>query len=376
MTLRRQTRHPKRTGARVGALGIAWTAVLALLGLFLLLLTLQDWVAEREGHVPQLSMPVLAEKMDVPAPSTYLEEAMRSERQHIYASHEEDYRAPFQAPPVEAAPEKPVKEETGVADHAYPIPSMGPQEHKEETPSSPVKSMPAPVVASATGNTNKRPRVSLIVSGLGLQKNVLDSALQSLPSVVTLGFVPYAPNIIQLINKAKSKGHEVLLTIPLEPKDFPKGDPGPYTLLAAAGDKENQQRLTMMLDSGNGYVGVVAFLGSKFLESTAAVQGLLRPLKDRNLLFVTNEQAGLGPLLTAAKSENIKPITNVVELDKEASGAAIDTQLDRMVQMAKKEGYAVGIVQAYPISIERVTSWASKTEAHGVDIVPITQVMI
>lgn len=369
MTLRRQITHPKRTGARVSALGIAWTVVLALLGLFLLLLTLQDWVAEREGHVPQLSMPVLAEKMDVSAHSTYLEEAMRSERQHIYASHEEDTTASFRAPPVEV-------EETEAADHAHTPPPVAPQEHTEEPSLSPVKSMPAPVVTAATGNTNKRPRVSLIVSGLGLQKNVLDSALQSLPAVVTLGFVPYAPNVIQLINKAKTKGHEVLLTIPLEPKDFPKGDPGPYTLLAAAGDKENQQRLTMMLDSGNGYVGVVAFLGSKFLESTSAVQALLRPLKDRNLLFVTNEQAGLGPLLTAAKSENIKPITNVVELDKEASGAAIDAQLDRMVQMAKKEGYAVGIVQAYPISIERVTSWASKTEDHGVDIMPITQVMI
>jgi hypothetical protein len=77
---------------------------------------------------------------------------------------------------------------------------------------------------------DRRPKVAIMVLGLGLQADLTEAALR-LPGEVSLHFSPYAPDLAALFERARRGGHEVLLELPMEPSDYPESDPGPQTLL-------------------------------------------------------------------------------------------------------------------------------------------------
>jgi hypothetical protein len=81
--------------------------------------------------------------------------------------------------------------------------------------------------------SNGKPRVALIVGGLGLNAVTTRAAIERLPAEVTLSFVPYADGLQTWIDLARAQGHEVMIEMPMEPTGYPDNDPGPYTLLAS-----------------------------------------------------------------------------------------------------------------------------------------------
>ena len=75
-----------------------------------------------------------------------------------------------------------------------------------------------------------KPKVALIIGGLGLNAKATHEAIEGLPPEVTLSFVPYADGLQGWIDAARAAGHEVLLEAPMEPKEYPQNDPGPADL--------------------------------------------------------------------------------------------------------------------------------------------------
>ena len=59
---------------------------------------------------------------------------------------------------------------------------------------------------------------------------------------ITLSFVPYAQNLQAWIDRARARGHEVMLELPMEPFDPDADDTGPQTLLASAPRRNKTSR--------------------------------------------------------------------------------------------------------------------------------------
>src|SRR5215469_16204715 len=108
-----------------------------------------------------------------------------------------------------------------------------------------------------------RPRIALVVSGLGISARETAAALDHLPPQVTLAFAPYADDVQRWVSEARRRGHEVLLEVPMEPFDFPESDPGPHTLRAGQEEDSNIQRLDWALSRFTGYAGVTNLLGQR-----------------------------------------------------------------------------------------------------------------
>jgi hypothetical protein len=62
-----------------------------------------------------------------------------------------------------------------------------------------------------------RPRLALIVGGLGLNASLTEQAIAALPPTTGLAFSPYANRALPLIEQARRRGFETLLALPLEP---------------------------------------------------------------------------------------------------------------------------------------------------------------
>jgi len=208
-----------------------------------------------------------------------------------------------------------------------------------------------------------KPKVALIIGGLGLNAKATREAIETLPPEVTLSFVPYADGLQGWIDQARAAGHEVLLETPMEPKSFPDSDPGPYTLLADAPPAQITQRLDWLLSRATGYYGVTNYLGSKFLQAPAAVSVFETELRQRGLAFIDDGSAArVGGAIPRASADRI--------IDDSLDGSAIGAQLAALETQASRSGHALGSGFAYPITLEEAAKWAAGLSQRGYELTP------
>jgi polysaccharide deacetylase 2 family uncharacterized protein YibQ len=218
-----------------------------------------------------------------------------------------------------------------------------------------------------------KPKIALVVGGLGLNARITQRAIDELPAEVTLSFVPYAENLQGWINKARAGGHEVLIEIPMEPFDYPDNDPGPHTLLSIASAEENQRRLEFLLSRATGYFGVTNYLGGKFAGGGSAVGALMRSLRGRGIGFISDGSAsGLG---TAAENAGMRNAQADRSLDQRPSGEDIAAQLGALEVMATQRGAALGFGVAYSVTIDQIVRWSRDATRRGLVLAPASAVM-
>ncbi|MDH3239582.1 MAG: divergent polysaccharide deacetylase family protein [Alphaproteobacteria bacterium] len=219
---------------------------------------------------------------------------------------------------------------------------------------------------------DRRPRIAIIVSGLGLSGAATEAAIQRLPGAVTLAFAPYSKGLPQWIALARAAGHEVLLDLPMEPVNFPANDPGPHTLLTSLTADQNRERLHWLLGRVTGYVGVVNRMGSRFTTSATHVRPVLKELEKRGLLFVDSRSSLRSIAAQMAREVGLPRAVNNRFIDGEASRDAIDSRLNEIERIAKASGYAVGIGAPFPVTIDRLVRWAQTLERKKLVLAPIS----
>ncbi len=238
---------------------------------------------------------------------------------------------------------------------------------------------PLPIIA-ADGRTpfdayrhpvaaDSRPKVALVIRGLGLNAQATRTAIETLPAQVTLSFVVYADNLQDWIDQARAHGHEVLIEAPMEPLDYPDNDPGPYTLMARATAPETVQKLDWILSRASGYFGLTNYLGERFLGAQAPTDALAAALRGRGLAFI-DDGAGRGKAagLRRASAERV--------VDTALTPEAIDAQLLALEAGARVSGGELAMGSAYPVTLEKVARWAEGLEQRGLQLAPASALAI
>ena len=218
-----------------------------------------------------------------------------------------------------------------------------------------------------------RPRIAVVLTGLGLSAEATNRAIRELPASITLSFTPYADRLDHWMGLARVNGHEVLLDLPMEPTTFPYDDPGPQTLLTQLDAAENRQRLRWVLERGRSYVGLAAVMGSRFTQSEPDLQPVLEEIKDRGLMFVDNQATEASAGARLARGLGLPHAVNDRMLDDgHASHVAIDARLAQIERLARANGAAVAMGRPYPATLERLRAWVRSLDDRGFVLVPIT----
>ena len=218
----------------------------------------------------------------------------------------------------------------------------------------------------------KRPKIALVVGGLGLNLRITQRAIDELPGDVTLSFVSYAPDLQGWIDRARAKGHEVLIEIPMEPFDYPDNDPGPQTLLSTAPADENQRKLTSLLSRAAGYFGVTNYLGAKFATAADPSSKFMRELKSRGVAFVGDGSSA--QLDVAAATAGLRRAQADRLIDQRPSSEDITAQLGALEAIAAQKGSALGFGVAYNVTIDQIVRWAKEAPRRGLILAPASAV--
>jgi polysaccharide deacetylase 2 family uncharacterized protein YibQ len=220
-----------------------------------------------------------------------------------------------------------------------------------------------------------KPRIAVVVGGLGFNARVTQSAIDELPPEITLSFVPYADNLQTWIDRARARGHEVMIELPMEPFDPDANDTGPQTLMTFGTPKENVAKLENLLSRGAGYFAVSNYQGAKFAQSGAASAPIVKALKDRGLAFVSNGIGSRAAIGLEAGKAGLPFAASDRVLDTQREAEAIDDQLLNLEALAHQSGSALGTGFAFPVTVEQIKTWSTGLDARGLQLAPASAIL-
>lgn len=248
---------------------------------------------------------------------------------------------------------------------------------------------PSRLYAAGSPPPNGTPRIALLLAGLGMNEAESMAAIRALPATISLAMSPYAPRLDALLARARDTGHEIFLSIPMEPQGYPLNDPGDRALLTGASLATNAQRLEWALTRFAGYVGATGALGGdqgglrgeRFGAALDQMLPLLETLGQHGLLYVDPRPnaSWAGPKLpaSAAGRPPLAPSRGVdLAVDEQPGPDAVDAALVRLEVLARKRGAAIGLIGLpSPVAVERVGVWALGLPARGASLAPVSAVV-
>lgn len=214
-----------------------------------------------------------------------------------------------------------------------------------------------------------RPRIALVLAGVGLSGAESRAAIEALPGPVTVAVSAYTPSPEALLDAARARGHEILLSLPMEPDGHPLNDAGPRSLLTGAEPAANRTNLEWALGRLQGYVGVTGasdgFRGERFAAQTSSLALVMDEIGRRGLLY-------LDPRPGAPRPRTAGVVVDLV-IDDPSSRAEIEAKLAALERLARERGSAVGLAGSLrPVTVERIAAWAREVEGRGFALVPVS----
>lgn len=256
--------------------------------------------------------------------------------------------------PLVAAPLPGLEETTGEGQ----LPVIGPDGQ------TPLRAYAAPF-----NRADPRPRLSIVLTGIGLQTAPLNEALRRLPGAVVLAFSAHTPGLGKALAAAREGGHEIMLEVPSDRLDASVGDdPGPGALRRALSAGENIQRLHLMMGRGSGYVGFILSPNSWANEDPNLGGALLSEAQKRGLLMITSSDAlaGLG------QSQGSPVLSRTLALDRELTPEGVEAALAELEQRAREAGQVVAVSPAYPLVLEKLKDWLPGLSHRGIALAPVS----
>ena len=218
-----------------------------------------------------------------------------------------------------------------------------------------------------------RPRIAIVITKLGLLHGTTLAAIDQLPADVTLSFSPYAGDVSQWIAHARSLGHEVMLDLPMESSQSGV-DPGSEAMLTTLSAEENLQRLAWVIARANGYVGLAGVLGDRFTVSPAQLRPVLRDIARHGLMFLDPHLAPNSVASSEATKLHLPRAIADLIIDDTPDRVSIDMQLAELERRARSTGFAVGVANGYPVTIERLADWSRGLAERNLALAPVTAI--
>ena len=217
-----------------------------------------------------------------------------------------------------------------------------------------------------------QPKIAILLGGMGLNTEMTKRAIRVLPEEVTFAFAPYGGSLQNSIDEARSRGHEVMLQLPMEPFDYPARNPGLNTLLVAMQPAETSASLSWLLSRFTGYTGVVNYLGARLTSEPAALTPIMQTLQDRGLVYVDDGSSPRSVAHEVASSVGL-PIRHVdVVIDGNGTFESITAKLRKLEEMSAGGRIVIGIGTGFPTTIDALENWAKKLPSRGILLLPVS----
>lgn len=207
--------------------------------------------------------------------------------------------------------------------------------------------------------------LAIMVSGLGLDPDLTERAIDELPPEVSLSFAPYSPDLERYIERATARGHEVAVEIPMEQAGIGVDALGTAALLTTHSPEGNKKRLDWVLSRADAYPMVTNYLGQTFSQDDPALRAMLSELDDAGLAYV--DDTGLAAGAAVAMGVPYAPVQSLIP-------PGTSDVAGRIAKAAEGAGSTPRVVKVYASAggLEGVLDWAQSDPRKAITLVPVS----
>ena len=217
-------------------------------------------------------------------------------------------------------------------------------------------------------------RLALIIDDGGYNTDKFKKML-GLGKPMTFAILPNTPHGREAAILAHRAGCEVMLHLPMEPKEEEMYSLETDTVLTGMKPAEIQRILRDDLEQIPYVRGVNNHMGSKATEDPKVMQALMAALKKDGLYFIDSHTSpqSLGP--EAARKAGVAVWQNYRFLDLEKNLEKIKNAIRLTMRKAKREGKAVAIGQPHTLTGRAIREMIPEMEREGIRLVFASEVV-
>ncbi len=219
------------------------------------------------------------------------------------------------------------------------------------------------------------PSMVLIIDDLGDQA-AAGSRVARLPGPVVCSILPQTPHGRALAHSCHARNKEVMLHLPMEAVNG--ADPGPGAVTLDMLPEEFRHVVRQGLAEIPHVGAVNNHMGSLLTQAPAPMGWLMEELvRDaRDLAFVDSRTSTRTVAYRIAREHGVPAVSRDVFLDHDREPDSIRRQFMRLLDMARREGVAVGIGHPYPETLAVLEDELPDLEAaHGVRLVSLRELL-
>lgn len=266
------------------------------------------------------------------------------------------------SPRQQATPVKPPETAVRIPEAPLPVtPPASPEPRPESLPETVVK-------------PPKRPRLAIIIDDMGPDIRKLKELLE-VGGQVTVAVMPNMRDSGKISNLANSKGLDVIVHMPMEPRELMEHNPGDGALLVAMSPEEIRAKVESGMKTVPDAIGINNHMGSRFTEDAGGMREVLKVVKKNDMLFIDSRTTSKSVAGRVARELGVPSADRNVFLDNTRDVEYIKRQLMEAVRQAKRNGRAIAIGHPYPETIRALRESVPALAAEGVDVVGISDVV-
>lgn len=220
-------------------------------------------------------------------------------------------------------------------------------------------------------------RISFIVIDADPESGALLRSFLSSRVPFSFALRPDLPGVKDLGRRVRDGRHEALLALPMEPRGYPRIDPGKDAILLDLSRIEIEDRIGRCLTRAGSVQGVVSRFGSAALDDPDVMRAVLDELRRRDLPFFDAHAAG--PSVVEEIGEETGARTIAVGATFDGAGrtpAAIRARLKEIVTLATQRGALAVTLRPNALVLTVLETEWPKLRAEGVDFVPASRLAL
>lgn len=201
-------------------------------------------------------------------------------------------------------------------------------------------------------------------------KKILD-----LGKPITYAILPEAPYTQETSLLARQKGNQILLHLPMEPKEGHHAPLENNMIRCHMPPQQIKSIIHNALKQVPGARGINNHMGSKATENHKVMKALMEVLKKEKLFYIDSNTSlkSVGPLLAA--QYGVPFACNESFIDQEKNVSAIKRAIRKAIKKAQKEGKVVIIGHPYAETGQALGEIISEIEREGIRLVYASEVV-
>ncbi len=217
--------------------------------------------------------------------------------------------------------------------------------------------------------------VAIIIDDMGANLSEVRQ-LMNIGVPLTFSIIPGLRQSREVALAAHAKGYEVMLHIPMEPRDYPLRRLESNGLLLSYSDGEIESRVRDLMNVIPHVVGANNHMGSRFTENRVKMGIVLKVLKEHGMFFVDSVTTPKSVGLSLSREMGLRATArNAPFLDNSEDVSAIKQQLASLARMAVKKGSAVGICHPHAATIRALAEELPAMRKDGIRFVYVSKLV-